>query len=116
MGYSADPFFGGAGLPSPLDQLMDDAADLCEAIAQLHPDAHWLLGPLVNFGPDHDEEFAFFQLFFARPGSTEAERMTFEGQVYFWQQYIKALDAVLQGSSQAAQLEATHHIHRWCAG
>lgn len=116
MEYSADRFFGGSGLPSPLAELIDTAADLGEAIARLYPDAHWLLGPLVNFSPDQAEEFSFFQLSLARPGSTAAERNTFEGQVYFWQQYIQMLDAVLQGSSQAAELEASLHIHRWRSG
>ena len=114
MGHAAHPFFGGGGLPSPLDRLVDDAADLCEAIARLHPDGHWLLGPFVNFGSDHDEEFQFFQLLFARPGSTEAERATFEGQVCFWQRYIEALDAVLRGGGiRAVQIEADACINRW---
>ncbi len=102
MDFGAHPFFGGSNLDPPLSRLIDDAADLCEALARLDPE-HELLDLFIGFGPAHEATLTAFQVRFSRPGATVAERNTAVGQWYFWRGYIDALDAALRRDPVAAK-------------
>jgi hypothetical protein len=111
MEPNAHPFFGGSNLDPPLSRLIDDAADLCEALARIDPE-HELLDLFVDFGPDHAVTLEAFQIRFAPPGATAEERQTLAGQWHFWRAYVDALDAALRRNPIAAQDEYLALVNR----
>ena len=99
----AHPFFGGSHLlPELLRRVIDDVADLAEALAR-KDEEHWLLILLVHFGTGHEELLEAFQIRFGRPVMTRTERDTAEWQTGFWLQYAEALEAALHEDPIAAR-------------
>lgn len=112
----AHPFFGGSHLlPEPLSRAIDDAADLAEALAR-KDEEHWLLSLLTHFGTGHEAVLEAFQVRFGRPGETPAERVSVEGQTYFWQRYAEALEAALREDPIAARDVTEEVIARYRFG
>lgn len=110
----AHPFFGGAShlLPPALSQVIDDAADLAEALAR-KDEEHELLQLLIDFGPDHWATLEAFQIRFGRPGATALERASVDGQTYFWQRYAEALEAALREDPVSAREIAEEVFFRY---
>lgn len=85
-----------------VSKLIGLAGDLIGIIVERQPE-HSLAELWMSIGSLHDG-FDALQIEFGIPGKTPEERCTYEGQCYFWERYIEALDAATRPDLKAPEV------------